>query len=127
MIPSSHEQRGCRKNNPSTPTRRSDQQIATDSAARQLKNPGSRGHLISACGAGKTLIALRTAETPDVSCLLIAVPPLDLIAQWAATARSDGRREPGHDGFPKNVRSSGFVGTAAPWRLCFEASLVILL
>ncbi|MFJ2774371.1 DEAD/DEAH box helicase family protein [Streptomyces sp. NPDC087300] len=39
-------------------TLRPDQQAAVDSAARHLKNPGSRGHIDSACGTGKTLIAV---------------------------------------------------------------------
>ncbi|GHJ39469.1 hypothetical protein Sm713_50780 [Streptomyces sp. TS71-3] len=37
---------------------RADQQAAVDSGARGLKKPGSRGHMVSACGTGKTLIAL---------------------------------------------------------------------
>ncbi|MEV8022790.1 Helicase associated domain protein [Streptomyces sp. NPDC086554] len=73
---------------------RPDQQAAVDSAVRGLKNLGSRGHIVSACGTGKTLIALRTAEALDVRHLLIAVPSLDLIGQWAAAAHADGRREP---------------------------------
>ncbi|MFE9360892.1 DEAD/DEAH box helicase family protein [Streptomyces olivaceoviridis] len=73
---------------------RRDQQAAVDSAVRGLSKPDSRGHMVSACGTGKTLIALRTAEALDIAHLLIAVPSLDLIAQWAAAARSDGRREP---------------------------------
>ncbi|MFB7600575.1 Helicase associated domain protein [Streptomyces sp. NPDC056160] len=73
---------------------RSDQHAAVDSAVRHLRNPGSRGHIVSACGTGKTLIALRTAEELDAAHLLIAVPSLDLIAQWAAAARADGRHEP---------------------------------
>ncbi|MEV5149818.1 Helicase associated domain protein [Streptomyces sp. NPDC052727] len=73
---------------------RRDQQAAVDSAVRGLSKPDTRGHMVSACGTGKTLIALRTAEALDIAHLLIAVPSLDLIAQWAAAARSDGRREP---------------------------------
>ncbi|WP_371524524.1 Helicase associated domain protein [Streptomyces sp. NBC_01283] len=73
---------------------RADQQAAVDSAVRGLKNPGSRGHLVSACGTGKTLIALRTAEALNINHLLVAMPSLDLIGQWAAAARADGRREP---------------------------------
>ncbi|MFD9566063.1 Helicase associated domain protein [Streptomyces sp. NPDC059994] len=73
---------------------RQDQQAAVDSAVRHLKKPGTRGHMVSACGTGKTLIALRTAEALDAAHLLIAVPSLDLIGQWAAAARADGRREP---------------------------------
>ncbi|MFK8911704.1 hypothetical protein [Streptomyces sp. YS-3] len=40
--------------------------------------------MVSACGTGKTLIALRTAEALDIRHLLIAVPSLNLIGQWAA-------------------------------------------
>ncbi|WP_369253663.1 Helicase associated domain protein, partial [Streptomyces sp. R35] len=79
---------------PERRTLRSDQQAAVDSAARHLKNPGSRGHIVSACGTGKTLIALRTADQLDARHLLVAVPSLDLIGQWAAAARADGRSEP---------------------------------
>ncbi|MER5757211.1 DEAD/DEAH box helicase family protein [Streptomyces sp. NPDC002088] len=74
---------------------RPDQWAAVESAVRHLKNPGSRGHIVSACGTGnKTLIALRTAEELDAARLLIAVPSLDLIGQWTQAARADGRREP---------------------------------
>ncbi|MET9647644.1 Helicase associated domain protein [Streptomyces syringium] len=72
---------------------RSDQQQAVDSGARGLRKPGSRGHMVSACGTGKTLIGLRTAEALDVRFLLVVVPSRDLIGQWAAAARADGRRE----------------------------------
>ncbi|MEU3228433.1 Helicase associated domain protein, partial [Streptomyces sp. NPDC006976] len=73
---------------------RPDQQRAVDSGVRGLKRPGSRGHMVSACGTGKTLIALRTAEALDVRFLLVVVPSRHLIGQWAAAARADGRREP---------------------------------
>ncbi|MGW6456812.1 Helicase associated domain protein [Streptomyces sp. NPDC055078] len=73
---------------------RPDQQRAVDSAARHLARARTRGHAVSACGTGKTLTALRTAEALDARHLLIAVPSLDLISQWAQTARNDGRREP---------------------------------
>ena len=73
---------------------RPDQQRAVDSAARHLARARTRGHAVSACGTGKTLTALRTAEALDARHLLIAVPSLDLISQWARTARNDGRREP---------------------------------
>ncbi|MGW8328532.1 Helicase associated domain protein [Streptomyces sp. NPDC055897] len=73
---------------------RPDQNAAIDAAVRHLKHPGSRGHIVSACGTGKTLIALRTAEALDTHHLLIAVPSWDLIAQWAQAARADGRTEP---------------------------------
>jgi predicted helicase len=73
---------------------RFDQRAAVDAAVRHLKRPGSRGHIVSACGTGKTLTALRAAEALDARHLLVAVPSLDLIGQWAAAARADGRREP---------------------------------
>ncbi|MEU2249768.1 Helicase associated domain protein [Streptomyces sp. NPDC019224] len=78
-----------------TPRRvlRPDQQAAVDSGARGLRKPGTRGHMVSACGTGKTLIALRTAEALDVRFLLVVVPSRDLIGQWAAAARADGRTE----------------------------------
>ncbi|MFF4603499.1 Helicase associated domain protein [Streptomyces sp. NPDC001339] len=79
-----------------TPARRvprPDQNAAIDKAVRHLKHTRSRGHIVSACGTGKTLIALRTAEALDTHHLLIAVPSWDLIAQWAQAARNDGRRE----------------------------------
>ncbi|AWW42145.1 DEAD/DEAH box helicase [Streptomyces cadmiisoli] len=81
---------------PAVPRRtlRPDQQHAINNAVRHLKNPGSRGHIVSACGTGKTLTALRTAEALNATHLLIAVPSLDLLGQWAAAARADGRREP---------------------------------
>ncbi|WP_234018271.1 MULTISPECIES: DEAD/DEAH box helicase, partial [unclassified Streptomyces] len=73
---------------------RVDQQAAVDSGVRGLGKPGSRGHMVSACGTGKTLIALRTAEALDVRFLLVVVPSRHLIGQWAAVARADGRTEP---------------------------------
>ncbi|WP_343245885.1 Helicase associated domain protein [Streptomyces sp. SID5785] len=73
---------------------RPDQNAAIEAAVRHLKHPGSRGHIVSACGTGKTLIALRSAEALDTHHLLIAVPSWNLIAQWAQAARADGRREP---------------------------------
>ncbi|MFF8911391.1 DEAD/DEAH box helicase family protein [Streptomyces olivaceoviridis] len=60
---------------------RADQQRAVDSGVRGLRKPGSRGHMVSACGTGKTLIALRTAEALNARFLLVAVPSRDLIAQ----------------------------------------------
>ncbi|MFJ2901951.1 Helicase associated domain protein [Streptomyces sp. NPDC087212] len=80
----------------SVPARRAlrpDQQAAVDSGVRGLRKPGTRGHMVSACGTGKTLIALRTAEALDIRFLLVAVPSRDLIGQWAAAARADGRME----------------------------------
>uniref|UniRef100_UPI002F913872 DEAD/DEAH box helicase family protein n=1 Tax=Streptomyces cellulosae TaxID=1968 RepID=UPI002F913872 len=64
-----------------------------DRGVRGLRKPGSRGHMVSACGTGKTLIALRTAEALDTRFLLVVVPSRDLIGQWAAAARADGRAE----------------------------------
>lgn len=49
--------------------------------------------MVSACGTGKTLIALRTAEALETRFLLVVVPSRDLIGQWAAAARADGRTE----------------------------------
>ncbi|WP_438948301.1 DEAD/DEAH box helicase family protein, partial [Streptomyces cellulosae] len=74
-------------------TLRADQQAAVDRGVRGLRKPGSRGHMVSACGTGKTLIALRTAEALDTRFLLVVVPSRDLIGQWAAAARADGRAE----------------------------------
>ncbi|MEU6394719.1 Helicase associated domain protein [Streptomyces sp. NPDC046939] len=75
-------------------TLRPDQQHAVDAAVRHLKGPRTRGHIVSACGTGKTLTALRTAEALGARHLLVAVPSLDLIAQWAAAVRADSRTEP---------------------------------
>ncbi|MFJ9026337.1 DEAD/DEAH box helicase family protein [Streptomyces sp. NPDC102259] len=73
---------------------RTDQQEGLASTVRHLRRPRTRGHAVSACGTGKTLFALRVAEELGVRHLAVAVPSLDLIAQWAAAARADGRREP---------------------------------
>ncbi|WP_414166381.1 DEAD/DEAH box helicase family protein [Streptoverticillium reticulum] len=78
---------------PARRTLRSDQQQAVESGVRYLRKPGTRGHMVSACGTGKTLIALRTAEALDIRFLLVVVPSRDLIAQWAQAARVDGRTE----------------------------------
>ncbi|MEV0498078.1 Helicase associated domain protein [Streptomyces spectabilis] len=75
-------------------TLRADQQHAVNAAVRHLKSPRTRGHIVSACGTGKTLIALRIAEALNTNHLLIAVPSLDLIGQWAQAARADGRIQP---------------------------------
>ncbi|WP_341845825.1 DEAD/DEAH box helicase [Streptomyces atriruber] len=74
-------------------TLRSDQKAAVTSGARGLRKPGSRGHMVSACGTGKTLIALRTAEALKTRYLLVVVPSRDLIGQWATAARADGHTE----------------------------------
>ncbi|MCX5563652.1 DEAD/DEAH box helicase [Streptomyces sp. NBC_00038] len=73
---------------------RTDQQEGLTSTVRHLRRPRTRGHAVSACGTGKTLFALRVAEELGVRHLAVAVPSLDLIAQWAAAARADGRHEP---------------------------------
>jgi len=73
---------------------RTDQQKGLVSTVRHLRRPRTRGHAVSACGTGKTLFALRVAEELGVRHLAVAVPSLDLVAQWAAAARADGRREP---------------------------------
>ncbi|WP_369032768.1 DEAD/DEAH box helicase [Streptomyces adonidis] len=73
---------------------RTDQQEGLVSTVRHLRRPRTRGHTVSACGTGKTLYALRVAEELGVRHLAVAVPSLDLVAQWAAAARADGRREP---------------------------------
>ncbi|MFI9835243.1 Helicase associated domain protein [Streptomyces sp. NPDC051913] len=73
---------------------RTDQEQGLADIVRHLRRPGSRGHTVRACGTGKTLLALRAAEQLGVRQLAVAVPSLDLIAQWAAAARADGRREP---------------------------------
>ncbi|MFD9041173.1 DEAD/DEAH box helicase [Streptomyces bottropensis] len=73
---------------------RSDQQEGLLSTVRHLRRSRTRGHAVSACGTGKTLFALRVAEELGIGHLAVAVPSLDLVAQWAAAARADGRREP---------------------------------
>ncbi|RLU80189.1 helicase [Streptomyces griseocarneus] len=78
---------------PARRTLRPDQQAAVDAAVCHLQHPGTRGHVVSACGTGKTLTALRTAEALGVCRLLVAVPSLDLVGQWARAARADGRCE----------------------------------
>ncbi|WP_432079353.1 DEAD/DEAH box helicase family protein [Streptomyces sp. YPW6] len=72
---------------------RSGRQAAVDSGVRGLLRPGSRGRMVFACGTGKKLIALRTAETLDTRFLLVWCRP-GTISQWAQAARADGRREP---------------------------------
>ncbi|WP_308407040.1 DEAD/DEAH box helicase family protein [Streptomyces sp. AC555_RSS877] len=73
---------------------RTDQQEGIANTVRHLRRPHTRGHVVSACGTGKTLLALRASEELGVRHLAVAVPSLDLIAQWAAAARADLRREP---------------------------------
>ncbi|MFE2828593.1 Helicase associated domain protein [Streptomyces sp. NPDC059271] len=73
---------------------RPDQARGVGAAVRHLRRPHTRGHTVSACGTGKTLMALRTAEELGIGHLAVAVPSLDLLAQWAAAARADGRKEP---------------------------------
>ncbi|WP_159395138.1 DEAD/DEAH box helicase family protein, partial [Streptomyces albireticuli] len=95
MSPTSEPAVATPASRPALPRRvlRPDQQQAVAKAVRHLARPHTRGHIVSACGTGKTLIALRTAEALDACHLLIAVPSLDLIAQWARSARADGRTE----------------------------------
>ncbi|MFS8202603.1 Helicase associated domain protein [Streptomyces sp. CWNU-52B] len=73
---------------------RADQQQGLLQTVRHLRRPRTRGHTVSACGTGKTLYALRVAEELGIGHLAVAVPSLDLVTQWAAAARADGRREP---------------------------------
>ncbi|MFR0359579.1 Helicase associated domain protein [Streptomyces sediminimaris] len=73
---------------------RTDQQEGIANTVRHLRRPHTRGHVVSACGTGKTLLALRASEELGVQHLGVAVPSLDLVAQWAAAARADLRREP---------------------------------
>ncbi|MGW3036546.1 Helicase associated domain protein [Streptomyces sp. NPDC001178] len=73
---------------------RTDQQEGIANTVRHLRRPHTRGHVVSACGTGKTLLALRASEELGVQHLAVAVPSLDLVAQWAAAARADLRREP---------------------------------
>ncbi|MFI1707608.1 Helicase associated domain protein [Streptomyces griseoruber] len=73
---------------------RTDQQEGIANTVRHLRRPHTRGHVVSACGTGKTLLALRASEELGVRHLAVAVPSLDLVAQWAAAARADLRREP---------------------------------
>ena len=83
--------------NPQHTTRlglRIDQQEGIANTVRHLRRPHTRGHVVSACGTGKTLLALRAAEELGVRHLAVAVPSLNLVAQWAAAARADLRREP---------------------------------
>ncbi|MGW1491300.1 Helicase associated domain protein [Streptomyces sp. NPDC002402] len=75
-------------------TLRPDQQDAVDSAVRHLRKPHRRGLMVRACGTGKTVIALRTADALQARHLVVVVPSLDLIAQWATASRADGRTEP---------------------------------
>jgi len=48
------------------------------STARHLKSARTRGHIVSALGTGKTLIALRFAGAMNTRHLLVALPLLDL-------------------------------------------------
>ncbi|WP_416981041.1 DEAD/DEAH box helicase family protein, partial [Streptomyces sp. T028] len=73
---------------------RTDQQEGIANTVRHLRRPHTRGHVVSACGTGKTLLALRASEELGVRHFAVAVPSLDLIAQWATAARADLRREP---------------------------------
>ena len=54
---------------------RSSRQAAVHSGLRGPRKPASRGHMVFACGTGKTLIALRTAEALDTRLLLVWCRP----------------------------------------------------
>ena len=64
-------------------TARPHQQQAIDSAVSHLESPGTRGKLLMACGTGKTLVALRVAETlaGRSGRVLVLVPSLALLSQ----------------------------------------------
>ncbi|MFI1098750.1 Helicase associated domain protein [Streptomyces sp. NPDC020917] len=72
---------------------RADQQAGLKRAVRHLHRPGTRGLYVSACGTGKTLVAIRLAGTLGSQLTLVVVPTLDLIAQTALAWRRDGRTE----------------------------------
>ena len=72
---------------------RADQQAGLERAVRHLHRPGTRGLYVSACGTGKTLVAIRLAGTLGSQLTLVVVPTLDLIAQTALAWRRDGRTE----------------------------------
>ncbi|MET9566298.1 DEAD/DEAH box helicase family protein [Streptomyces tauricus] len=61
---------------------RRDQQEGLGSTVRHLRRSHTRGHLVSTCGTGKTLFALRITEKLGVRHLAVAVRSLDLAAQW---------------------------------------------
>lgn len=64
-----------------------------DAAVRHLRRPGSRGLYVAATGTGKTLVAIRIAETLAARLVLVVVPTLDLAAQTALAWRKDGHSE----------------------------------
>lgn len=74
-------------------TMRPDQQNGHDRAVRHLHRPGTCGLYVSACGTGKTLVAIRAAGTLGSTLTLVVAPTLDLIAQTALAWRKDGRTE----------------------------------
>lgn len=61
-------------------TPRADQQEAVDSILRAFERK-TRATALRACGTGKTLIALWSAERMDARCILVLVPSLALLAQ----------------------------------------------
>ncbi|MGW8726256.1 hypothetical protein ACWGNF_09565 [Streptomyces sp. NPDC055808] len=64
---------------------RPDQNAAIDAAVRHLKHPGSRGHIVSVCGTGKTLAACyrpvdgqgHSTPAADVAERLLTSDPID--------------------------------------------------
>ena len=76
---------------PKTP--RPHQQAAIASALNHLQAPGSRGKLLMACGAGKTLVGLRVAEelAGAGGRVLVLVPSLALMSQTLRAWLDDAR------------------------------------
>lgn len=72
---------------------RPDQARALDAVVRHLRRLNTRALLVSATGTGKTLVAIRTADTLDARLVLVAVPTLDLATQTALAWRRDGHTE----------------------------------
>lgn len=72
---------------------RPDQADGHDRTVRHLRRPGTRALYVSACGTGKTLVAIRVAGTLECRLTLVVVPTLDLVAQTALAWRADGRTE----------------------------------
>jgi superfamily II DNA or RNA helicase len=72
---------------------RPDQARAVDAVVRHLRRPHTRALLVAATGTGKTLVAIRTADTLDARLVLVVVPTLDLAAQTALAWRRDGHTE----------------------------------
>jgi len=84
---------------PTTPAPRRDelrphQQAAVEAGSRQLRPRHSRALITSACGTGKTLIAIRIADRLAAHRTMVVVPSLELLAQTALAWRADGHTEP---------------------------------